>query len=146
MSMELFTANFTIDTINKDGRQFDDVSRIVCHSENRDAELTLDIATHVYQVAPGEVLGFVLTRQISQDPLNESQPWRPSYLTGSDAMKYEYVMYGKVYRYEEDSPHHKATVYVSFGGLLMSLTGEQNALREVSGARAVFLMIRKIQS
>jgi hypothetical protein len=51
-------------------------------------------------------------------------------------------MHGKVCRYEEDS----ATVFASFGGLLMSLRGEQNALKDIPGGRNLHLLMRKIKS
>jgi DNA-directed RNA polymerase I, II, and III subunit RPABC3 len=66
-------------------------------------------------------------------------------LAGSNAQKFEYVMHGDIYRYEEDAPRHKATMYVSYGGLLMSLKGDQNALKDISAGRTVYLMIRKIR-
>jgi DNA-directed RNA polymerase I, II, and III subunit RPABC3 len=144
--MDLLSANFTVDAIDKDGRKFDNVSRIFCHNENNDSELILDVAIRIYPIAVGDVLGFVLSHEISQKRQVESQHWHPSELANSNAYKYDYVMHGKTYRYEEDSAHHKATVFVSFGGLLMSLSGEQNALKDIPGGRlAVYLMIRKIK-
>jgi DNA-directed RNA polymerase I, II, and III subunit RPABC3 len=144
--MDLFSANFTVDGIDVGGKQFDGVSRIQCRSENDDSTLILDVNTNIYKMSLGDVFALVLSHQISSEPVSDSTHWHPSQLQNSNASKYEYVMHGKVYRYEEETAHHRATIYVSFGGLLMSLSGEQNALKDVPGGRNVYLLMRKIKS
>jgi DNA-directed RNA polymerase I, II, and III subunit RPABC3 len=147
--MDLFSANFEIDEVDgkrTNGKQFDNVSRIFCHSENGDFDLVLDIASHIYGLSPRDRFAFLLSHQISNEPVSDAQHWHPSQLQASSAWKYEYVMYGRVYQYEEDSAHHKATVFVSFGGLLMSLRGEQNALKDIPSGRNLYLLMRKIKS
>jgi DNA-directed RNA polymerase I, II, and III subunit RPABC3 len=144
-AMELFTANFTVDEVNPDGKKFDNVSRIHCRSENNDSDLILDVNTQIYAMERGDFFSLVLSHQISSEPVNDSVHWHPSMLVGSNAQKYEYVMHGDIYRYEEDVMRHKATIYVSYGGLLMSLKGDQNSLKEISAGRTVYLMIRKIR-
>ena len=144
---DLFGANFIVRSIDKDGKQFDNVSRIECTSENNDSTLILDVNTQIYPMAVDEVFALVLSAGITSERKNNSEHWHPSQLEGSNASKYEYVMHGKVYRYEEDPAHHRATVFVSYGGLLMSLEGGQNSLKEISTTSrgVVYLMIRKVK-
>ena len=123
---------------------FDNVSRIKCFSEDH-SELILDVNTQIYPMAVGERFALVLSHEISSERTSDSVHWHPSLLQNSNASKYEYVMHGKVYKYKEDAAHHRATVYVSYGGLLMSLQGEQNVLKDIPAGRGnVYLMIRKI--
>lgn len=143
---DLFGANFVVRAIDEDGKQFDNVSRIKCASESNDSTLILDVNTQIYPMAVDETFALVLSTGLSNERKSDSEHWHPSQLDSSNASKYEYVMHGTVYRYEEDSAHHRATVFVSYGGLLMSLEGEQNALKGISTNRGnVYLMIRKIR-
>ena len=59
---------------------------------------------------------------------------------------YEYVMYGKVYKKEEENAGgiKKAAVYISFGGLLMHLKADPKNLLDVDIDNRMYLLIRKI--
>lgn len=141
---DLFSANFTVNRINPNGKQFDNVSRLVCSSDRGD-DLVLDINSQIYSLREGESFALVLTNEISPGQGKKAH-WHPSELQNSVASRYDYVMCGRVYRYKENSSDHKAKVYISFGGLLMRLKGEQNALKgipEQTGRDNVYLMIRK---
>jgi len=145
--MDLFSANFRVRDLDREGKKFANVSRIECVSEDTDSELVLDVNSQIYPMAVDEVFALVLSHEITSETVKDSEHWHPSMLQNSNAAKYEYVMHGRVYRYEEDSMHHRATVYVSYGGLLMSLKGEQNALKDIPGDRGnVYLLIRKIKT
>jgi hypothetical protein len=62
--------------------------------------------------------------------------------------EYEYVMYGKVYKYKDtpdkDNNQVKVEVYVSYGGLLMKLSGDPRKLEELELDSNVYLLIRKV--
>jgi DNA-directed RNA polymerase I, II, and III subunit RPABC3 len=60
--------------------------------------------------------------------------------------KYEYVMYGRVFKYKDASAQGavRADVFVSFGGLLMQLTGDPARLQELALDLNVYLLIRKV--
>ena len=140
---ELFNDTFTIKNIHE--KQFDNVQRIEAENNAGDAKLILDINTQVYPMRENEVFSLVLTNQISSEAPTGNSHWHPSHLKNSNASKYDYVMYGKMYRYEEDGSHHKAKVYVSYGGLLMELQGEQQYLQQIPQARNIYLLIREIK-
>lgn len=143
--MDVFNGTFTVTNVNEHGQQFDNIARIKATSEH--AELVLDINCQIYQLNPRDRFALALSHAISSNTQGTKDThWHPSELQTSIAGQYDYVMCGKVYRYEEQVSHHGATVYVSFGGLLMSLTGEQKDIKPIpgSGRDNIYLMIRKL--
>lgn len=141
---ELYNDTFTV--IDIKSPQFDNIVRIICENQEGSARLELDINNQVYKMRENETFSFLLKSQISSEAPSDSAHWHPSQIKSSDAAKYDYVMYGKVYRYEEESAHHKARVYVSFGGLLMSLQGEQHLLQSIPTSRNIYLLMREIKT
>lgn len=55
---------------------------------------------------------------------------------------YDYVMYGKVYKFDGGTAE-VVTVYISFGGLLMSLTGSFRHMTSIVLGDPVYLLMRK---
>ena len=58
---------------------------------------------------------------------------------------YEYVAFGKVFKYRDNSSSGAvmADVFVSFGGLLMQLTGEPKRLQDLDLDQNIYLLMRK---
>jgi hypothetical protein len=60
---------------------------------------------------------------------------------------YEYVMYGLVYKYQAEAASKdggvKVSVFVSFGGLLMKLSGDPAKLNVLEVDSKVYLLMRK---
>lgn len=142
--VELYNERFTVSKI--DDSQFDNIKRIYCTNAEGSANLVLDINSLIYKIRENDSFAFLLRSQISSDPQGDSYHWHPSQIKGTDATQYSYIMYGKVYRYEEEGTSHKATVYVSFGGLLMSLQGEQHSLSSIPTSRNIYLLMREIKA
>lgn len=94
---------FEIASVDPDGKKFDKVSRIQARNDNNNVLLTLDINTELYPVHAGLKFTLVLTKHIAFDangaPLEAEEAWRVSSL----ADKYEYVMYGRVFKFEDIS-------------------------------------------
>lgn len=60
---------------------------------------------------------------------------------------FEYVMYGKIYRIENDEASaetSRLTAYVSFGGLLMRIQGEANNLNGFEQDKNLYLLLKKV--
>lgn len=59
---------------------------------------------------------------------------------------YDYVMYGKIFKYKDSSKPGsiKVQVYISFGGLLMQLVGDPKKLETLEVDNNVYLLIRKV--
>ena len=55
---------------------------------------------------------------------------------------YEYVMYGKIFNYKP-AEKDKAEVQVSFGGLLLSLTGLEKHLKQLKNGSRIYMMMKK---
>jgi DNA-directed RNA polymerase I, II, and III subunit RPABC3 len=151
----LFEDIFTISVVDPDGKKFDRVSRLVAHSEQFDMDLLLDVNIDVYPIARSEkkfalALAATLNLDGAPDDGTFDQTRRKSL-----ADKYEYVMYGKVYKCADASAAAggggrgsgataKVEVYISFGGLLMCLKGEPNNLSNLLLDQRVYLLMRKV--
>ena len=59
---------------------------------------------------------------------------------------YEYIMYGKIFKYKDNSRagQIRVEVYISFGGLLMQLTGDPKKLESLEVDNNVYLLMRKV--
>lgn len=97
---------FEITAVDPDGKKFDRVSRIQAKSDNYDMKLLLDINTELYPVQSGQKVTLVLSKSIAVDlngvPLEAEAAWRPD-AGPTLADKYEYVMYGRVFKFEDVS-------------------------------------------
>lgn len=156
----LFDSQFTVTQIDPDGKKFDrgtlllTVSRVIAHSSTLDMTLSLDIATDIYPVHVGQQLTFQLTsslhRQKTSDDTADRESWRLEQPGAQGiAEEYDYVMYGKVrghtnlqiFKYDERSSE-QVTVYASFGGLLMALTGSFRHLSKLTVGANLYLLVR----
>ncbi|KAF9585401.1 DNA-directed RNA polymerases I, II, and III subunit RPABC3 [Lunasporangiospora selenospora] len=145
----LFSDIFDIKNVDAEGRRFDKVSRINARSENYEMELTLDINNELYPLEIGEKFSLVLatslslTTAVGNDTTATQESWRER--VGGErtlADDYEYVMYGKVYKYDEGQGS-KVSVYISFGGLLMCLEGDFRHLQNINLSENLYLLMRK---
>jgi len=73
----------------------------------------------------------------------ERDVWRPDG-KGRRGLEddYDYVMYGKVYKFDGGTTEI-VTAYASFGGLLMSLTGSFRHMTSIVLGDPVYLLMRK---
>ena len=146
--MFLFSNQFQCTDIDPEGKQFDDVSRIIASTSDNDFSLVLDINCAIYEIKVGQSFQISIATELSGDETKRDEHWHPSMLENSTiAASYEYIMHGTVYEYEETSDRQfKATVYISFGGLLMSLTGDKNAISDVHKGKEVYLLVKRINT
>eukprot|EP00246_Nothoceros_aenigmaticus_P010060 TRINITY_DN26364_c0_g1_i1.p1 TRINITY_DN26364_c0_g1~~TRINITY_DN26364_c0_g1_i1.p1 ORF type:complete len:158 (+),score=32.47 TRINITY_DN26364_c0_g1_i1:250-723(+) len=141
----LFEDIFTITAMDPEGKKFDKVSRIVAHSEQFDMDLTLDVNVEIYPFFVEDKFTMALASMLSLDGTEDGTVYDQSGRK-SLADKYEYVMYGKLYKYADDESTgmHKVEVYVSFGGLLMKLKGDPNNLNSLQIDQRLYLLMRKV--
>ncbi|KAJ2713036.1 DNA-directed RNA polymerases I, II, and III subunit RPABC3 [Coemansia spiralis] len=145
----LFSDTFDVKDIDKDGKKFDRVVRVDGRSQTHDMSLILDINNELYPVDAGDKFKLALASSLS---LGENQGfakgdanWR-SFVNGDErslADDYDYVMFGRVYRYDDDSGS-KVTAFISFGGLLMSLEGDVRHLQNFVVGDQVYLLLKSI--
>ncbi|KAG8864299.1 DNA-directed RNA polymerases I, II, and III subunit RPABC3 [Tulasnella sp. 330] len=142
----LFDDLFTITAIDSEGKKFDRVSRLHAHSSNFDMSLVLDYNLELYPLYVGDTFTFVLASSLSRggmvDEENMQASWRPGGISKGIDEDYEYVMHGRVYKFD-DAADAKVTVYASFGGLLMALAGSFRHLQNIVIGENIFLLMRR---
>ncbi|KAG2042995.1 RNA polymerase I [Suillus americanus] len=150
----VFDDIFTINAIDKDGKKFDRVSRLYARSKNYDMDLTLDYNIELFPLVNGDSFAMALASSLSRDggaPTADGEDgedkdrdvWRPDG-KGKRGLEedYDYVMYGKVYKFDTGSSDI-VTAYASFGGLLLSITGSYRHLTNVVLGDPVYVLLRK---
>ncbi|KAL8275463.1 hypothetical protein Esti_000675 [Eimeria stiedai] len=154
----LFEDRFTIR--NVDNSKFERVSRIRAKSSGLDADLILDVHNQLLPVAEKQGLHIGLTNSLVSDRKSDG---------ATDAQQlsgYDYVMYGKVFKLEETSSERRksssitrglscrypqsilsvfgrVTLYLSFGGLLMSLAADKHVVGDLELDMRVYLLVKR---
>ncbi|CAE7218230.1 unnamed protein product [Rhizoctonia solani] len=142
----LFDDLFTITDIDMDGKKYDRVSRLVATSANLGMHLTLDFNHEIYPLKVDEKFTLVLASTLARggaEAIEGKDVWRPDG-KGQQGLEedYEYVMHGYIYKYDEGEGDN-VTAYISYGGLLMSLTGSHRHMQGIVVGNHVYLLIRK---
>ncbi|KAI8647899.1 RNA polymerase [Parasitella parasitica] len=149
----LFQDIFDIKDLDPQGKKFDRVSRLVGRSENYEMDLTLDFNAEIYPCSVGDKFSLVLASSLSLEAststsgVEKKESWReraPGERDLSD--EYEYVMFGKVYKYEDSNKGtagQQVSVYISYGGLLMCLEGDYRHLQNLTVGENIYLLLRK---
>ncbi|KAF8506935.1 RNA polymerase [Russula emetica] len=149
----VFDDIFEIDGIDTEGKKFDRVSRLNAKSKNYAMKLTLDYNCEIFPLEIGQNVVLALASSLARDPTvsqdgtveedRDRDVWRPDG-KGRRGFEddYDYVMYGRVYRFDPGTDD-VVTAYASFGGLLMSLTGSFRHMTNIVLGDPVFLLMRK---
>ncbi|RDB29632.1 DNA-directed RNA polymerases I, II, and III subunit RPABC3 [Hypsizygus marmoreus] len=156
----VFDDIFTINAIDKEGKKFDRVSRLYAHSKNYDMDLTLDYNIELFPLQQDQSFALALasslarggpaprttgTDAVAEETTDDKERdvWRPDG-KGRRGLEddYDYVMYGKVYKFDGGTAEI-VTAYASFGGLLMSLTGSFRHMTSIVLGDPVYLLMRK---
>lgn len=148
MAGVLFEDIFDVKDINPEGKKFDRVSRLHCESESFKMDLILDVNVQVYPVDLGDKFRLVLATTLREDGAPDEGEYQPIDNMPSRADQFEYVMYGKTYRIDEEGSSAEAptrlSAYVSYGGLLMRLQGDANNLHGMEVDQHVYLLMKKL--
>lgn len=146
---------FDVKDIDKDGKKFDKVSRIFCESESFKMGLILDIHAQIYPPKKGDKFRLVLTKSLlndgneadEDDDDEDAAEELDGRLDNSKMAAFDYVCYGKIYRIESSDSSAESSrlaCYVSFGGLLMQLTGDASNLQGFRVGKHLYLMMKKL--
>eukprot|EP00403_Amphidinium_massartii_P043166 CAMPEP_0178439048 /NCGR_PEP_ID=MMETSP0689_2-20121128/35939_1 /TAXON_ID=160604 /ORGANISM="Amphidinium massartii, Strain CS-259" /LENGTH=153 /DNA_ID=CAMNT_0020061533 /DNA_START=62 /DNA_END=523 /DNA_ORIENTATION=- len=143
----LFEDTFNIKSV--DNSRFERAGRIDCTSEDfGENTLELDINNIIWPVSSGEKIFVALTDNVSpvagQNKLTNAYDHDPRVLGASVMDDFEYVMYGRVYKKEDVKGKNTATVFVSYGGLLMKLKSNSVQLKDFHLGDSLYLLIRKV--
>lgn len=142
MSTILFEDMFNVESV--DAARYNKVSRIIGQSStSQDIKITLDINSELFPVKKQDSLTITLASSLGNESsmLTSNGSWRPPKNNDrSLADDYDYVMYGTIYKFEENSEDDKMSVYISFGGLLMRLEGGYRSLSNLKQENAYILI------
>ncbi|KAK4054794.1 DNA-directed RNA polymerases I, II, and III subunit RPABC3 [Microbotryomycetes sp. JL201] len=112
-------------------------------SSNHDMSLTLDVNSDLYPLSSDTNFAFALASSLHEGGAERDDGgWRMQDIEGGLADDWEYVMYGKVYKFDEDTAE-RVTAYASFGGLLMALSGNYRHLSNVTVGDYIYLLMRR---
>eukprot|EP00727_Mastigamoeba_balamuthi_P011663 m51a1_g7119 putative rna polymerase ii core subunit (148) ;mRNA; r:117562-118224 len=143
----LFEDTFNIKTKDAGGKRFDKVSRFYCSSSSYEIDLYLDINVDIYPLEEGQRVHMALAPTLNMDGSSMGDSFTSASAAGGKASladKYEYVMFGRVFKFIEDkAPSQKVSVIASFGGLLMALKGDARHLTQLELDSNVFLLLRR---
>jgi len=141
----MFEDSFKVKSI--DDSRFERAGRIDCESDSFNNFLELDINHIIYPVTAGDQLLVAITDNVSPDRtrrLSTAYDHDKRLLGQSIMDHFDYVMYGRVYKKDDDKKNKTATVHVSFGGLLMRLKSDSVQLAEFHVSDSVYILIRKV--
>jgi DNA-directed RNA polymerase I, II, and III subunit RPABC3 len=138
----LFEDIFEVTALNPDGYKFDRVNRLQALGTTFECDLLLDINCEIYSLKEGDKFTLVLASTLH---LDGSPADHFSYTVNSEptlADNYEYVMHGRVFdiTYRKDG---MVVIAISYGGLLMRLTGDQRHLANILPDMRHYLLLKK---
>ena len=142
-SNSLFDKPFEVTMVNPDGKKFDRVSRLVCKGTTDNVDLVVDINVEVYPVKTGDKLKIMLCRTLAVEGGVDTGEYNQS---GKATLldKYDYGMHGKVFHFDYDSGNSQTvSVYISFGGLLMRIQGNQRHVASIKKDMRLYCLIKK---
>ncbi|KAF2405196.1 RNA polymerase, partial [Trichodelitschia bisporula] len=136
----LYEDNFTLTGCND--QKYDRVARYTAISADNSTSVSLDVNTDLYPLSVDDNVQLLLASTLNLDGSKDDKGWRdrPGEQTLADL--YDYVCYGKVYRFEEGAEGEIIKVYVSFGGLLLFIEGPYKKLTPLR-VDNVYLLLKK---
>ncbi|XP_037492973.1 LOW QUALITY PROTEIN: DNA-directed RNA polymerases II and V subunit 8A [Jatropha curcas] len=132
-----------VDSMDK---KFDKVSRIEAHSERLEMQITLDVNTEIYpSIKIKDKFALLITPTLHADGTGDTGYYIQG-KEGSIADKFEYIMYGKLYKITEEGlgADVKAELFISFGGLLLDMKGNPDYVTEFQLDHKYYLCMRKL--
>ena len=145
--VKLIDDTIQVTAVNKGGKFFEKVSRIEAKSEINKFEIELDINTDLYPVEKEGYYAMCLASSVNADGSPDFDILKYQHEGSSEGLgslldQYQYVMHGKVFKYQINGD--KISIYLSFGGLLMSIKGMLKDLKVLEIDSRVFLLLKKI--
>ena len=135
----LFSSTFKVERM--DDSRFDKVARFYCTSQG--TNLFVDINVDVYPVQKNNELVVTFASTILKNGAPVPDTYDPTLFEQETlADDYEYVMYGKVFKFINEKDK-KISIVMSFGGLLAVLQGEPAQFKGIELNSSIFLLAKK---
>ena len=127
-----------------DNKHFQKVSRLECKSENFSCDIQMDINTSIFEVSEGEKLSLAITGSLNLNNEEGEDHFDQRRDKISLMDEYEYVMHGIVFKYQViDKKSDIVAACISFGGLLMSITGQSRNVQFQIDSK-VYMLLRRV--
>jgi DNA-directed RNA polymerase I, II, and III subunit RPABC3 len=141
----LFEDNLRITEIDKEGKAFDKVSRVEGITEDSNCKIILDVNTDVYPMSKENYYTILITKSLNADGTPSQNTFSIDMYSKKNSLmdKYDYVTFGKIFRYSEES-NGKVSIYASFGGLLLGITGSPSQLSNLVMDDRIYLLLKKL--
>lgn len=140
----LFEDIFECTALNPDGYKFERVNRVQAIGTTFECDLLLDINCEIYKLMETDKFTLVLASTLHLDgsPADHFSFIPSANKEPSLADNYEYVMHGRVFdmKYQKDGT---VVISISYGGLLMRLSGEQRHLTNILPDMRLYLLLKK---
>jgi len=140
----LFEDIFETTALNPDGYKFERVNRIQAVGTTFECDLLLDINCEIYKIRESDKFTLVLASTLHLDgsPADHFSYAPNSNQEPSLADNYEYVMHGRVFemKFQKDGT---VVIAISFGGLLMRLSGDQRHLTNIIPDMRLYILLKK---
>ena len=138
------------------------VSRISGKTEVHKLAIELDVNTDIYPMEKSQYYALVLATSLTSDGNEDFDLFRHTnqgVAAGADANmqgagsnlidQYDYVMHGKIFEDQlseaaNDQDGQILSVFISFGGLLMSIKGKFKDLKELEMDSRIYLCLKQI--
>ena len=135
----LFSSTFKVERM--DDSRFDKVARFYCTSQG--TNLFVDINVDVYPVQKNNELVVTFASTILKNGAPVPDTYDPTLFEQETlADDYEYVMYGKVFKFINGSDKN-VSIVMSFGGLLAVLQGDAALFKDIELNSSIFLLAKK---
>uniref|UniRef100_A0A7S2BWL1 DNA-directed RNA polymerases I, II, and III subunit RPABC3 n=1 Tax=Florenciella parvula TaxID=236787 RepID=A0A7S2BWL1_9STRA len=140
---EIFSDTFVVHAINPEKKTFDRIDRLAARAETFEMELLIDINAEVWPVAANDKISFALATTLSLNGDPDDGTYQ-QYEKGASLLdRYEYAMHGKVYNFNHKEGEN-IEIDVSFGGLLMRLSGDQRHLVGIELDQSIYCLMKKV--
>ena len=140
-----FEDNLLVKSIDKNGKVFDRISRVEGIGTETGCQIVLDVNSDIYPVSKDKVYKILLTKSLFSDNFTPNQFNYEIYLKKNTLMdSYDYVMNGKVFKLTEEL-ESKVAVHISFGGLILGITGDPKHLSSLNLDERLYFLMKKVE-
>lgn len=140
-----FEDTLIIKTLDKHGKVFDRITRIDGITSESQCSIVLDVNSDLYKITKDKLYSILLTKSLFSDGSTPNQFNYEIYMKKNSLLdSYEYVMNGKVFKLTEE-PDAKVTVQISFGGLILGITGDPKYLTSLNLDERLYFLMKKVE-
>eukprot|EP01091_Cochliopodium_minus_P007379 TRINITY_DN17273_c0_g1_i1.p1 TRINITY_DN17273_c0_g1~~TRINITY_DN17273_c0_g1_i1.p1 ORF type:complete len:151 (+),score=34.19 TRINITY_DN17273_c0_g1_i1:58-453(+) len=130
-----------------DKKYFTRVSRLICKNIEGNIDLQLDINTEIFPMKEGDKFSLSISKSLTST--GDEGVYDQGDEKNMELDKFHYVMYGKIFRYEEE--HKQLTITASFGGLIMIIKSNEkdtsekkSSLKDLHLDSRIYLLIKRL--